>query len=86
MIIDGKRARGQNLKELLEFMDTPSVQIASPDDWRKRLGDRRLAAIFLGDDLQQAQIEQLMCDVAEVDPNAAIVMMSAESDGAVSGA
>ncbi|MEQ9573993.1 MAG: hypothetical protein RLN77_00280 [Rhodospirillales bacterium] len=82
MVIDGQGARGQNLKELLEFMDSPRVQIASPDDWRKRLGDRRLAAIFMGDDLPQEQIDRLMSDIAEVDPNAPIVMVTAGKGGA----
>ena len=81
MVIDGQGARGQNLKELLEFMDSPRVQIASPDDWRKRLGDRRLAAIFMGDDLPKDQIDRLMSDIAEVDPNAPIVLVSAGPDG-----
>ena len=81
MVIDGQGARGQNLKELLEFMDSPRVQIASPEDWRQRLGDRRLAAIFMGDDLPREQIDRLMTDIAEVDPNAPIVMVSADPDG-----
>jgi hypothetical protein len=86
MVIDGQGARGQNLKELLEFMDAPRVQIASPEDWRERLGDRRLAAIFMGDDLPADQIDRLMSDIAEVDPNAPIVLVSAGPEGAFDGA
>jgi DNA-binding NtrC family response regulator len=82
MVIDGQGARGQNLKELLEFMDAPRVQIASPEDWRKRLGDRRLAAIFMGDDLPQEQFDRLLSDIAEVDPTAPIVLVSAGPEGA----
>jgi len=78
MVIEGQDARGQNLKELLEFMDAPRVRIASPDDWRVRLGGRRLAAIFLGDDLKKSQIDRLIADVGEFDPNAPIVLVSAD--------
>jgi hypothetical protein len=86
MVIEGRQARGANLKELLEFMDAPRVQIASPEDWRTRLGKRRLAAIFLGDDLQQEQIDRLISDVGEVNPNAPIVLLSAGHDQERAGA
>jgi len=76
MVIEGRQARGQNLKELLEFMDAPGVQVATPDDWRSCLGERRLAAIFLGDDLQPNQIDRLIADVGELDPNAPIVLVT----------
>jgi len=77
MVIDGREARGQNLKELIEFMDAPRVRIAAPDNWRKRLGEHRLAAVFLGDDLDRDVIDQVITDIGEVDPNTPIVMVSA---------
>jgi hypothetical protein len=86
MVIEGPQARSHNLKELLEFMDAPRVQIASPNDWRTQLGDRRLAALFLGDDLPEEQIDRLISDVAEVNPNAPIVYLSCDSVGGSAGA
>ncbi|NOX67765.1 MAG: hypothetical protein GXP15_01125 [Gammaproteobacteria bacterium] len=81
MVIEGREARGQNLKELIEFMDAPRVRIAAPDNWLKRLGDCRLAAIFLGDDLEPDVIDGLITDVGEIDPNTPIVMVSADGVG-----
>jgi len=81
MVIEGRESRGQNLKELIEFMDAPRVRIAAPENWRKRLGDCRLAAIFLGDDLEQDVIDGLITDVGEIDPNTPIVMVSADGVG-----
>lgn len=81
MVIEGRESRGQNLKELIEFMDAPRVRIAAPENWRKRLGDCRLAAIFLGDDLEQDVIDGLITDVGEIDPNTPIVMVSADGAG-----
>jgi hypothetical protein len=81
MVIEGSEARGQNLKELIEFMDAPRVRVAAPENWRKRLGDCRLAAIFLGDDLEPDVIDRLIGDVGKVDPNTPIVMVSADAAG-----
>lgn len=75
MVIDSAGAPAQNLKELIEFMDVPRVQISAPDNWQSKLGDRRLAAIFLGRDLSKDQIKRLMRDISEVDPNVPIVMV-----------
>ena len=82
MVIDGDGPRAQNLKELIEFMDVPRVQISAPDNWRSRLGDRRLAAIFLGEDLAQEQIKRLMEDIGELDPNLPIVMVNRDQTDA----
>ena len=54
------------------------VRISGPQNWRKRLGDCRLAAIFLGDDLDQDVIDSVITDVGEIDPNTPIVMLSAD--------
>ncbi len=81
MVIEGSEARGQNIKELIEFMDAPRVRVAAPDNWRNRLGDCRLAAIFLGDDLEPDVINRLIGDVGNVDPNTPIVMISANETG-----
>lgn len=75
LVIDGDGAPAQNLKELIEFMDVPRVQISAPENWQSKLGDRRLAAIFLGRDLSEDQINRLMEDICGLDPNVPIVMV-----------
>ena len=80
MVIEGPEARGQNIKELIEFMDMPRVRIAQADTWREKLGERRLAAIFVGDDLEVESFEQVIREVGEYDPNTPIVRVSRDGD------
>lgn len=80
MVIEGAEARGRNIKELIEFMDVPRVRIARVETWREKLGDRRLAAIFVGDDLEAEALEQIIRDVGDLDPNTAIVRVSRDGD------
>ena len=82
MVIDDARIPAENLKELIEFMDVPRVQISAPKEWRSKLGNRRLAAVFLGKDLAEHQIVQLMDDIGELDPNVPIVMVNGEREDA----
>lgn len=76
MVIEGPEARGQNIKELIEFMDVPRVRIAQVETWKEKLGERRLAAIFVGDDLEADSFERVIREVGEYDPNTPIVRVS----------
>jgi hypothetical protein len=78
LVINRAQADADNLKELIEFMDTPNVRTALPGQWRQQLGDRRLEALFVGPDLSTDEIDTLLVDVGEFDPNVPIVMMQAE--------
>jgi len=81
LVINRAQADADNLKDLIEFMDTPNVRTALPGEWRQELGDRRLEAMFVGPDLSADEIDTLLIDVGEFDPNVPIVMM--QSEGAV---
>lgn len=76
VVIDGSEERSRNLKELIEFMDVPRVRIANVDNWRDRLGERRLAAIFVGDDLEPAAVDRVIREVGDFDPNTPIVRVA----------
>jgi DNA-binding NarL/FixJ family response regulator len=76
MIVDDAPIRAQNLKELIEFMDVPQVQVVAPEDWRSGIGDRRLAAVFLSNDLEEDRLRRLISDVGEHDPNVPIVFVN----------
>ena len=76
LVVDAEEAVANNLKELIEFMDAPRVRTAAPDDWRTRLGDYRLEALFVNSDLAQAEKEKLLADIGRLDPNVPIVMVS----------
>ena len=77
MVVDRSGAHARNLAELIEFMDTPRVRTAHPGDWRQRLGECRLEAVFVGPDLSDADIRKLFADVGKLDPNVPIVMLNA---------
>ena len=75
LVVDQDPVLAEHLKELIEFMDSPSVVTAEPSDWRERLGQRRLEALFVGPALTPDDVDVLLSDLRSVDPNVPIVMM-----------
>ena len=75
LVIDHDLTVSRHVKELLEFMDTPCVVTAMPEDWRERLGQRRLEAMFVGPEIEEDAVEVLLTELETVDPNVPIVMM-----------
>ncbi len=78
VVIDDSSSRAAKLKALIEFMDAPAVLTASPADWTARVGDKRLAAVFVNEDLPDADMSRLLEGIREVDPNTPIVMVNGE--------
>lgn len=76
VVVNNSAATTNNLKELIEFMDTPEVCSAKPGDWRKAVGNRRVEAVFVGPDLKDGEIRSLVGDIGKLDPNIPIVMLS----------
>lgn len=76
VVINNSRQDANNLKQLIEFMDEPEVCTATPGDWRSTLGQRRLGAVFVGADISDGDIRNLISDIGEFDPNVPIVMLS----------
>ena len=78
VVIDPAESRARNLKELIEFMDAPAVCVASPRNWRSQIGEHRLAAVFLGQDIPKPELDRLIGDVGNYDPNVSIVLVGGE--------
>ena len=78
LIVDQDLAMAANLKELIEFMDTPSVVTAAPSEWRERLGSGRLEAMFVGAALPDDVVGHLLADLKTYDPNVPIVVLETE--------
>ncbi len=76
LLVNRAVSDASKLKELIEFMDTPSVCVATPEEWQERLIGHRLEALFVGSDLSDAEISALLDGVGEFDPNVPIVMMN----------
>ena len=61
-------------------MDAPDVRTATPSKWREQLGDSRLEAVFMGPDLSNKDVRNLVDDIGKLDPNIPIVMISERKD------
>ncbi len=75
MVINREITDAENLKELIEFMDEPDVCTSTPAEWRSRIGQSRLDAVFVGPDLSEGEIRTVVGDVGKLDPNIPIVML-----------
>ena len=78
IVVDSVAERARKLKAQIEFMDAPAVCTATPATWQAKLGDRRLAAIFLSGDLPEGDRDGLLDDVGRLDPNVPIVMVEGD--------
>jgi DNA-binding NtrC family response regulator len=76
VVVNNSAATTDNLKALIEFMDTPQVCSAKPGEWRTAVGDRRVEAVFVGPDLNDLEVRSLVGDIGNLDPNIPIVMLS----------
>lgn len=79
LVVNNGAAQAQNLKQLIEFMDTPEVATASPAEWRRTLGENDLDALFLGADLSDDDLSRMFEDVSAINPNAPIVMLQGDA-------
>lgn len=75
LVVNDEPDQSAQLKELIEFMDVPSVRASTPGDWRSGLGDQRLEAIFLGPQLSAENLTAVLFDVKAFDPNIPIVVV-----------
>ncbi len=80
VVVNRAEAAAENLKELIEFMDAPNVCTATPAEWRRRAGDARIEAVFVGPDLSDRDIRKVVDDVGELDPNIPIVVITDRED------
>lgn len=79
MVIHDCEERGRSLKEQIEFMDAPRVAFAKPGLWREQLGESRLAAVFISDEIETTDRDRLISDIGELDPNTPIVMVAGDA-------
>ncbi|MBT8100715.1 MAG: hypothetical protein KJO82_13240 [Gammaproteobacteria bacterium] len=76
LVVNHEPDEALNLKSLIEFMDSPAVSVATPADWQQRLGGKRLEALFVGADLTESEVDELLAGIRDLDPNVPIVMMN----------
>lgn len=76
MLVSQGETIAQEIKNLIEFMDAPSVCAATPADWQERIGDARLEAVFVCPDLSDIETRAVVEAVGERDPNIPIVIVA----------
>ncbi len=79
LVVDSQEQVAARLKSMIEFMDTPEVVTAEPRDWKARIEGARLDAVFLGPDLADGEISEVVAGVGDIDPNASIVIVDKDS-------
>ncbi len=75
LVVNRDRTAARHVKELIEFMDTPRVRTADPGTWRERVGRHHLEALFVGPDLSDDDLRDVLGDLEQVDPNVPIVIL-----------
>lgn len=75
LILGEDQRAAAHLKELVEFMDVPHVITAMPEDWKARLGDARLEALFVNPELPDEAVCNVLDELSKIDPNVSIVML-----------
>ena len=80
LVVEREAAAASRLKAMIEFFDSPRVVIAEPETWRREIdrdavSGRRLDAVFLGTDLEDSEIDEVLEAVGQIDPNVSIVLM-----------
>lgn len=80
VLVNDAESTARHLRELIEFMDAPSVCTATPQDWLEQVGDQRLEAVFIGPELSQPDVDAVIEGVGSLDPNVPIVLLAAGDD------
>jgi len=76
VLVNDAESTARHVKELIEFMDAPSVCTATPQNWLEQAGERRLEAVFLGPELTQPDVDAVIAGVGRLDPNIPIVLLA----------
>jgi DNA-binding NtrC family response regulator len=79
VLVNDAESTARHLKELIEFMDAPSVCTATPQNWLELAGEQRLEAVFLGPELSQPDVDAVIESVGHLDPNVPIVLLGADA-------
>ena len=63
---------------MIEFFDEPDVRTCRPDAWKKTLGGARLGALFVGPDVSDSEVSDLMSEIRGFDRKIPVVMLNGE--------
>jgi len=77
ILVNDAESTARHLKDLIEFMDAPSVCTATPQNWLDQAGDERLEAVFIGPEVSRPDVAAVIEGVGNLDPNIPIVLLDA---------
>jgi FixJ family two-component response regulator len=81
ILVNDAESTSRHLKELIEFMDAPSVCTATPQNWLEKAGEERVEAVFVGPELSRPDTDAVIEGVGSLDPNIPIVLVGAHDAG-----
>lgn len=82
LVVADKDETARNIKDLLEFMEADTVEIANARSWREHINERRLSAVFVGPDLPSERSIRLLAEIGDFDPTVSIVVVDPRSHAA----
>lgn len=80
LVVNRGDRSAERLCQLIEFMDNSDVYATTPGEWKTCLGNARLDALFVGADLVESEVDTLLSQVGELDPDVPIVLMHGEQE------
>ena len=84
LVIDDDDSRRHDLSVILNFLDEPSV-LSNSLDWRENIADINpdtIITVLVGQSRRKASLEARLNEIAEWNPNVAIVLLADEGDEA----
>ncbi len=81
VLVNDSASNAKQLKELIEFMDAPQVLVATSLDWQKQVQDQRMEAVFIGPDMADDAVHDVIEGVGKLDPNVPIVVLTQSQNG-----
>lgn len=82
IIIDRDSARASELKNQIVFMDETNVLVAQPDDWRECCDSELIRAVFVGPDMSEDEVRDLVGEIGAINQQAPIVLLGDERQAA----
>lgn len=79
LIVDDDAQSATKLREMIEFLDSPAVEVADFEHWQKTSSQLRLAALFIGTSISEARVELITEQLHNSHPDVPVVVLEPEA-------
>ncbi|MEM7432357.1 MAG: hypothetical protein AAF351_10560 [Pseudomonadota bacterium] len=76
LVIEHRPVAAENLKLMIEFFDEPDVRTCRPDEWKSVLKGARLGALFVGPDVSDSEVSELLNEISGLERKIPVVMLN----------